>query len=68
VEIVYWKFLASTNVMEIKILENDYLKLEVNPEVLSVLPYRSIRSQENRACRPEFCCEQQNCLVIYLLL
>jgi hypothetical protein len=55
VDVVYWKVLASTNVLEIIILENDYLKLELNPKVLSMLYYRSMRSQENRACNRKFC-------------
>ena len=37
VDLVCWLVLASTNVMEIKMLENDYFKLELNRKVLSLL-------------------------------
>ena len=50
VDVFYWKVLVSTNVMGIKILENNYLKPEANPKVFSVLYYRCMRSQENRDC------------------
>jgi hypothetical protein len=48
-DVAYWKVLASTSVMEIKILENTYLKLEINSKVMSVLYYLGMRSQENRS-------------------
>jgi hypothetical protein len=50
VDAVYWKVSTSKNVMEIKLLENVYLKLEVNHKVMSMLYCYCMRSEEDRAC------------------